>query len=263
MDGHDVPASVEVERQDAVAVVHLGRPALDTPTKEALRDALADVGADPAVRAVVLTGRGRAFCVGQDLGEHAAALAADPGSAFATVDAHYSPVVTSLATMPKPVVAAVNGTCVGAGLGLALACDLRVLAAGARLGTAFTAIGLTCDSGLSATLAAEVGVARARELVLLASPFTAEDAVGWGVVAQVVAPGDVLTTATALAHRLAAGPTQAYAASKRLLAAAGHRDLAATLTAEAAEQAALGLTQDHRGAVDAFLAKERPTFSGR
>lgn len=258
---------LRVEHDGALAVVTLDRPeqrnALDAALKVAVRDALDRLGRDPAVRAVVLTGAGSAFCVGQDLGEHAAALDADPATAFATVAEHYAPIVTAIATMPKPVVAAVNGTCVGAGLGFALACDVRVLAAGATLGTAFSGIGLTCDSGLSATLAAEVGTGRARELVLLATPFTPEEAVGWGLGGRVVAPEEVLPTARTLGARLAAGPTAAYAASKRLLAAGAGRPLAATLAAEGEEQAALGLTADHQDAVAAFLDKRRPAFRGQ
>ncbi|MEZ0578402.1 enoyl-CoA hydratase/isomerase family protein [Nocardioides sp. MH1] len=265
----DQPATqpVTVDRADGVATVTLNRPdrhnALTRELKDALVAALAEVGADPEVRAVVLTGAGRSFCVGQDLGEHAAALEADAATAFDTVAEHYTPVVVSLTTMPKPVVAAVNGTCVGAGLGFALACDLRVFADGATLGTAFSAIGLTCDSGLAGTLPRAVGEAKARELVLLGRNFTPEEAVAWGISGEVVAADDVLAAATRTATRLAAGPTLAYAESKRLLAEGISRPLAETLTAEGDAQARLGLTADHAGAVRAFLDRERPTFSGR
>ncbi|NUO99139.1 MAG: enoyl-CoA hydratase/isomerase family protein, partial [Nonomuraea sp.] len=172
-----------------MAVVTLNRPerrnALDTALKTALRQALEEVAADDAVRAVLLTGAGGAFCAGQDLAEHAAALRADPGRAFDTVEADYAPIIRLLATMGKPVVAAVNGTCVGAGLALALACDLRVLAEDAVLATAFSAIGLTCDSGLSRTLVRAVGEARAKELVLLGEPFSVAQAVAWGIAGRV------------------------------------------------------------------------------
>ncbi|WP_183093601.1 enoyl-CoA hydratase/isomerase family protein [Nocardioides stalactiti] len=260
-------APVTVERSDAVATVTLNRPdrhnALTVEVKEALVAALGEVGADPDVRAVVLTGAGRSFCVGQDLGEHAAALEADAETAFETVALHYAPIVLGLATMPKPVVAAVNGTCVGAGLGFALACDLRVFAAGATLGTAFSAIGLTCDSGLAATLPRAVGDARARELVLLGRSFTPEEAVGWGIAGEVVPSEDVRASALALAQRLAAGPTLAYAESKRLLAVGLDRTLEETLLEEAVGQARVGRSQDHGGAVAAFLAREKPEFRGR
>ena len=136
-------STVTVERDGAVASVILPGPALNTAVKEGLRAALQSVADDSRVRAVVFGGTGRAFCVGQDLAEHAAALDKDPATALDTVAQHYNPIVTLLATMPKPVVAAVNGTCVGAGLGLILACDFVVMAEGAVLGTAFTGIGLT------------------------------------------------------------------------------------------------------------------------
>ena len=148
------------------------RNALTLELKDALVAALDGVAADDAVRAVVLAGSGKSFCVGQDLAEHAEALRADPRSAFATVEAHYNPIVRALAAMPKPVVAAVNGGAVGAGLGFALACDLRVTAEGATFATAFAAIGLTADSGLSACLVHSLGHARATELMLLGEPST-------------------------------------------------------------------------------------------
>ena len=155
----------------AVVVLTLNRPArynaLTVELKSALRASLALLADADDVRAAVLTGAGKAFCVGQDLGEHAEALAADPGSSFNTVVEHYNPIVTGLVDLPFPTVAAINGPCVGAGLGFAMACDLRVAAAGLKLSTAFTGIGLTADSGLSASLAHAVGVPRAMELLLL------------------------------------------------------------------------------------------------
>jgi 2-(1,2-epoxy-1,2-dihydrophenyl)acetyl-CoA isomerase len=262
----DQPLVVTHEGPDgAVATLTLARPerrnALTRDLKEALRDAVADAARDDAVRAVVLAGEGPAFCVGQDLGEHAEALAGGPEAAFATVRAHYSPVVKDLLTMPKPVVAAVAGTCVGAGLGLALACDVRVLGAGVRLATAFAGIGLTFDTGLSVTLPRAVGDARARELILLGRTFTAEEAVSWGVAAEVVAPEAVRDRAGEIAAQLAAGPTTAYAESKRLLL--GGLDLDAALEAEAAAQTRCGATADHAGAVAAFLERRTPGFTGR
>lgn len=258
---------VVLERDGAVAVVTLNRPerrnALDDETKAALRRSLEQVASDDEVRAVLLTGAGGAFCVGQDLAEHAAALRADPGHAFDTVEEDYAPIIRLVATMGKPVVAAVNGTCVGAGLALALACDLRVLAEDAVLGTAFSAIGLTCDSGLSSTLARAVGEARAKELVLLGEPFTAQQAVAWGISGRVVPRADVDATGRELTARLAAGPTAAYAESKRLIAQSWGQDLGTTLASEARAQARLGLTADHAGAVEAFLAKRKPVFEGR
>jgi 2-(1,2-epoxy-1,2-dihydrophenyl)acetyl-CoA isomerase len=264
--GSDGPP-VLVESDDAaVAVVTLNRPgrrnALTRELKEALRAALEQVGADPAVRAVVLAGSGSAFCVGQDLAEHAATLRADADTALETVERDYTPIVRALAEMPKPVVAAVNGTCVGAGLGFALACDLRVAAEGTRFATAFAAIGLTADSGLSASLVHSLGASRAAELLLLGEPFTAEQAARWGLVRAVVPADRVVDEALDLARRLAAGPTAAYAEIKKALAFGAVSPLPAVLAAEGAAQARLGRTRDHARAVEAFLAKEKPVFEG-
>lgn len=247
----------------AVAVLTLNRPArynaLTVELKNALLDAVRKLAADGDVRALVITGAGKAFCVGQDLGEHAAALRADRATALDTVEEHYNPIVSGLVGLPFPVVAAVNGPCVGAGLGFALACDLRIAAAGLKFSTAFVGIGLTADSGLSATLARAVGASRATELLMLNEPFTAEDAHAWGLVRAVVPAGEVLPAALELARRLAAGPTKAYAEVKRALAAS----LDDVLAGEAAAQERLALTADHVGAVEAFLEKRTPTFEGR
>lgn len=254
--------SVTVERDGAVASVILPGPALSLAVKEGLLSSLRAVAGDESVRAVVLTGTGRAFCVGQDLGEHAAALDKDPATALDTVREHYNPVVTALTTMPKPVVAAVNGTCVGAGLGFVLACDFVVMAEGAMLGTAFAGIGLTCDSGLSVTLPAAVGMQRAKALLLRATPFRAEQAAAWGLPFELAAPDQVRAKAAELATALASGPTAAYAETKRLLADGASRPFAESLEAEAAAQRRLGTTADHGNAVRAFLAKEKPAFNG-
>jgi len=254
--------SVTVERDGAVASVILPGPALSLAVKEGLLKSLLAVAADDQVRAVVLAGTGRAFCVGQDLTEHAAALEADPATALDTVREHYNPITTALATMPKPVVAAVQGTCVGAGLGFVLACDMVVMATGAVLGTAFTGIGLTCDSGMSLTLARTFGLSRARALLLQPRTFTAEEAAAWGLAASLAPAGEVRQAAADLAAALAAGPTVAYAETKRLLWDAPSRSLAEVLGAESAAQQRLSLTADHAGAVRAFLAKEKPAFQG-
>jgi 2-(1,2-epoxy-1,2-dihydrophenyl)acetyl-CoA isomerase len=261
---------VLLTRDDAdrsVAVLTLNRPArynaLTVELKTALLAAVRELGAADDVRALVLTGAGRAFCVGQELGEHAEALRADPATSFDTVVEHYNPIVLGLADLPFPVVAAINGPCVGAGLGFALACDLRIAAAGLRFSTAFTGIGLTADSGLSASLAHAVGVSRATELLLLNETFTAEDAHGWGLLRAVVPGEEVLPAALELARRLAAGPTRAYAEVKRAVRHGAVSDLPAVLAEEGAAQARLALTEDHRSAVDAFLEKRRPEFRGR
>ncbi|MCW2725685.1 MAG: paaG [Frankiales bacterium] len=249
-----------------VATITLNRPegmnALTVEAKTALLSAVRSVADDPAVRAVVLTGTGRAFCVGQDLREHAALLDAGDPAPLSTVRDHYNPLVTAIAEMPKPVIAAINGTAAGAGLGIACACDLRIGAAGARYTTAFAGIGLTADSGLSWTLPRLVGAGRATALLLLAEPFTTEQGLEMGLLNAVVPAEQVLAAATELAGRLAAGPTAAYAAIKESIAYAATATLVAALAKEDELQARAGATADHAGAVRSFLAKQPPVFSG-
>ncbi|OPX13282.1 enoyl-CoA hydratase/isomerase family protein [Mycobacterium sp. AT1] len=259
--------TVLLERHGAVATVIINRPkrrnALTAPARVGLRAALTALAVDTSVRAVVLTGAGGHFCAGQDLAEHAAVLQADPSHAFDTVEADYSPTVRLLSTMAKPVIAAIEGSCVGAGLGFALACDLRVVSTAASLSTAFSSIGLTCDSGLAHSLPRAVGDAKARELILLARPLSGAQADAVGLVTSLVDPGAALATATELAISLAAGPTHAYAESKQLLAGAFSRTLDENLAEEARAQARAGATSDHATAVRSFLAKATPTFIGR
>jgi len=262
MDQRKSTGSGEYQHEGTVARIALRSPVLDVATKSWLLAALTEAAADEAVRAVVLTGSGRAFCLGQHLGEHAEALRSGPEAAFATLSEHYGPIVTLLSTMAKPVIAAINGTCVGAGLSLALACDLRIARSGASFATAFTGIGLSFDSGLSASLARAVGAARASELILLGEAFTAEQALAWGVVGSLADESNWEERVSALAGRLAAGPTQAYAEAKLALAQSWGANLPQVLAAEQAAQQRLGATADHRNAVEAFLAKRRPEFTG-
>ncbi|MFI6176710.1 enoyl-CoA hydratase-related protein [Nonomuraea sp. NPDC051191] len=251
---------------DAVATVTLDRPesmnSLTAETKAALLEAVRRAAADPEVRAVLLTGSGRAFCAGQDLREHADNLAAGRGLAD-TVREHYNPIVELIATMPKPVVAAVNGVAAGAGAALAFACDLRIASDKAKFALAFAGIGLAPDSGASWTLQRLVGRGRAAELLLLGEPIDAATALGLGLVTRVVPADDLPKTAHELAVRLAAGPTAAYAATKRALAHSATHALADSLALEADLQDACVATQDHQDATRAFLAKERPVFRGR
>ena len=259
--------SVLLDVTGAVATITLNRPdamnSMTVEAKVALNEAVRSVAADDRVRALVLTGTGRAFCVGQDLREHAALLDAGDPAPLATVKEHYNPLVTALASLPFPTIAAINGTAAGAGLGIACALDLRVGAAGARLTTAFAGIGLTADSGLSWTLPRLVGAGRAAALLLLAEPFTTEQALEMGLLNMVVPPEQVLAVATELAVRLAAGPTAAYACIKESMAFGSTAGLLDTLAKEDELQTRAGQTSDHASAVKSFLAKEIPTFEGR
>jgi 2-(1,2-epoxy-1,2-dihydrophenyl)acetyl-CoA isomerase len=254
-----------VTRDDAggVATLTLQRPGLSSALRRDLLDAVHSVATDESVRGVLLTGTCRAFCVGQDLAEHVESLRGNAATSLSVVEDEYNPLMLALAGLRVPVVVGVNGACAGAGLGIALAGDLRVAAAGAKFTTAFTGIGLSSDSALAARLVRCVGLSRATELLLLPEPFLAETAAEWGLVHRVVAPEQVLAEAQALAARLAAGPTAAYRAVKTVLATAATDSLEDTLALEARLQTELGQTADHLEAVEAFLAKRAPEFTGR
>jgi len=261
-------ASVAYTVDDGLATITLQRPdarnALDTVTKQALKAAVDEAAGDEAVRAVLLTGSGRAFCVGQDLNEHARLLADAPlDQVWSTIEAHYAPLATTLATMPKPVVAGVNGIAAGAGAALAFACDLRVLSDQAGFNLAFAGIGLSCDTGTSWTLPRLVGHARAVDLLYRPRTVDAAEAERIGLATVVVPHADLAAESTALARRLAEGPTLAYAGIRRSLAHAAGRDLPEALTFEAGQMARTGGSQDHRDAVAAFLARRPPVFTGR
>lgn len=253
---------------DGVATITLNRPdamnSLDVATKVALRDTVLEAAADDAVRCVVLTGSGRSFCVGQDLKEHIEILrTSSSDELFRTVPEHYNPTVTALATMSKPVVAAVNGVAAGAGASLAFACDFRLVAESAGFNLAFTGVALSCDTGASWSLPRLVGRAKALELLYFPRTIPAHEALDLGLATQVVASADLPQEAAKLAQRLAAGPTVAFGAVRRSVAHSAGNDLARSLEFEAEMMALTGSTEDHTRAVASFVAKEKPVFEGR
>ncbi|MGQ4600909.1 enoyl-CoA hydratase-related protein [Nocardia sp. R6R-6] len=259
-------STVTVHIADGLATITLSRGAasnaLDTATKIGLFQAVHRVAGDATVRAVLLNAEGKNFCVGQDLAEHVDALRADPATAMQTVGEHYNPLIQALSELTVPVVVAIRGACVGAGLGIALAADIRVVGTGSKFATAFTGIGLASDSGLTHALVHAVGASRAAALLLLGDRFTATEALAWGLVHRVVADEEVETTAAGIARLLAHGPTQAYRQVKQLVQAAS-AGLPDALERERIAQETLGATRDHSAAVEAFLAKTTPVFEGR
>jgi 2-(1,2-epoxy-1,2-dihydrophenyl)acetyl-CoA isomerase len=259
-------SDVRVAQDGAVLTVALAAPnginGLTDAVRTDLLAALTGPAAGTDVRVVVLRGEGRTFCVGQDLREHAARLDADPAHALDVVATQYTPLVRAIRALEKPVVAGINGAAAGAGVGLALACDVRLVSDAARFTFAFAGIGLAADSGLHATLVAAVGAARARALLILDRPVGADDARGLGLADLVVPAADFETQLTAIAQRLGSGPTKAYAAIKATTQLAERASMDQVLDAEAVVQQQLGETADHARAVRAFLAKETPTFTG-
>ena len=200
-----------VERLGGVGLIRFNRPealnALDLAAKTALLAALEDLSADPGVRCVVLTGTGRAFCVGQDLREHVTGLEqGGPESVLATVPDHYNPIAVLLHTMPKPVIAAVNGVAAGAGASLAFLADLRLVAASAGFNLAFAQIGLSCDTGCSWTLPRLVGPTTALRLLYLGGTISAEESLRLGIATEVIPDDEFEERVLDVAGRLAAGP---------------------------------------------------------
>ncbi|WP_457205696.1 enoyl-CoA hydratase/isomerase family protein [Nocardioides sp. P5_C9_2] len=251
-----------------VATITLNRPdamnGLDVATKDLLLETVLRVADDPEVRCVVLTGSGRAFCVGQDLKEHLAGLRGDASVPLSdTVERHYNPTVLALATMPKPVVAAVNGVAAGAGASLAFAADFRVLADSAAFNTSFAGVALSCDTGASWTLPRLVGRGTAMELLYFPRTVPAAEALELGLATQVVPAADLAATVRDLAVRLATGPTVAYGSIRQAVEHSSSHSFAESLAFEADKMALTGGTEDHLAAVDAFMAKEKPTFRGR
>src|SRR3982751_6172282 len=206
--------TVTREAAGGVATITLQRPGLSSALRLDLLAVVREVAADDSVRAVLLTGTGRAFCVGQDLAEHVESLRGNAATSLSVVEEEYNPLILTLAALRVPVVVGINGARAGAGLGIALAGDLRVAAAGAKFTTAFAGVGLSSDSALAARLVHCVGGSRAAQLLLTPDPFTTETAEQWGLVHRVVDAERVLPESQALAVRLANGPTAASRALK-------------------------------------------------
>jgi enoyl-CoA hydratase/carnithine racemase len=256
----DAIAPVLVHRKHGVARVTLNRPdrlnALDLDASRLFRDVLCDLAVDDSVRCVLLTGSGRAFSAGADVTDSFNDLAArsQVGHSMREVTA---PTIMTLRTMPKPVVASVNGAAAGVGCSFALACDLVLAAESAYFLLAFANLALTVDGGASVLLPARVGLGRAFVMALLAERLPAREAQAWGLADRVLPDTDLVGAAESLALRLAAGPTAAYAATKRLVNETQLGALASALGREADEQSALLESADFDAAVAAFQRRDK------
>jgi 2-(1,2-epoxy-1,2-dihydrophenyl)acetyl-CoA isomerase len=254
---------LRLEVDDGVATITLDRPAalnaLTVPLKEELLAAFDRVAADPAVRAIVLTGAGRAFCAGQDLRERL-----EPGAAPLDVEIRerYNPIILAMRRLEKPIVGAINGIAAGAGASLAFACDLRIAAEGASFLLAFGRVGLIPDSGATWLLPRLVGAAKATELALTGDPLSAADAERLGLVTRVVPADRVVAEAHAMAAQLAAMAPRALALTKRALEASWTASLEEQLDLEAELQGIAGATADHAEGLAAFMEKRPPRFTG-
>jgi len=255
--------TIIAEQADGVARITLNRPdRLNSFTRAMhaeLRDALAKLG---DVRVVVLTGAGRGFCAGQDLNDRAVA----PGEAVdlgETVEESWNPLVRTLASLPQPVIARVNGVAAGAGANIALACDLVVAAKSAKFIQSFSALGLIPDSGGSWHLPRLVGQARALGLALTGEPLPAEKAAEWGLIWKAVDDEALDTEVDGLAAKLASLPPLGLAAIKQIIRTSGGRTLDQELDLQRDEMRRLGFTEDYREGVAAFLEKRPAQFKGK
>ena len=263
--------TVNVDLTDGVATLELNRPdalnAWDLQLGMDLREALERVTTDDAVRAVLLTGSGRAFSSGADLAETRDGVSdsVDDDGNFdlsKRLRERYHPIIHAVREMPKPVVSAVNGPAAGIGCSLALAADLIIAARSSYFLLAFVNIGLVPDGGSSAFVPARVGLARAAEMMMLGERIGAERALEWGLVNKVVEDDSLKDESRALAERLARGPTRSYAGSKALLNRRMYADLDGQLEAEADQQREMGRSQDFVEGVTAFAQKREPEFKG-
>jgi len=253
--------------EDGVATLKLNRPdrlnALSTPIMEGLLEALPRLSKDASVGAIVLTGTGRAFCAGGDVKSMAEGSSARAFDDAVTHLRGRMEVSRLLHELPKPTIAMINGVAAGAGLSLALACDLRIAAKSARLVTAFANIGFSGDFGGSYFLSKLVGTGKARELYFTSDPIDAKQAAALGIVNRVVADDQLGETCMALARKLAHGPRIALAMMKENFNTAESATLATLLDLEARHQIETGRTEDHKEAARAFVQKRAPVFVGR
>ncbi|MDQ3470768.1 MAG: 2-(1,2-epoxy-1,2-dihydrophenyl)acetyl-CoA isomerase PaaG [Pseudomonadota bacterium] len=255
--------TIDCKVEDGVARVTLNRPdrlnSFTAAMHAELRDALASLG---DARVVILTGAGRGFCAGQDLNDRAVA----PGEAVdlgETVESCWNPLIRTLNSLPQPVIARVNGVAAGAGVSIALACDIAVAARSAKFVQSFSAIGLIPDSGGSWILPRLVGQARALGLALTGEPLPAEKAAEWGLIWRCVDDEQLDAEVDALANKLVALPPLGLAAIKSIIRSTWARSLDQELDLQRDEMRRLGFTSDYREGVAAFLAKRPPSFTSR
>lgn len=259
--------TIRYDVAEGVATITFDRPEVfnafnDTMSAEVLA-ALKQAAKDSTVRCIVITGAGKAFCAGQDLGSRNVADFAGTLHLGESVRERYNPIIRLIRALEKPVLCALNGVAAGAGCSIALACDLRVASSKASLVQAFVRIGAAPDSGASFFLPRLVGLGRATELLFLGDKLEAVEAERWGLVNRVAEPDAFPQLVAELAGRLAAAPTRAIALAKRALNKAMDEDLEATLTHEAHMQELAGRSADYREGVGAFLEKRPPHYVGR
>lgn len=258
---------VLVAQRNGYRVITLNRPermnAINEATSKALLAALQDAKADTGLRALVITGTGRGFCAGADLSARQSTLSAVPIDTTSALEKYYNPTIRLIRAIEAPVICAVNGTAAGAGVNLALACDIVLAAKSAKFLQAFARIGLVPDAGGTWFLPRLVGDARARALAMLAEPITAEQAAAWGMIWRVVEDAQVLVEAENMAAHFATQPTVGLALMKQAFNASAGNTLNQQLDLERDLQGEAGRTPDFAEGVRAFMEKRPAKFTGR
>src|SRR5262245_30205878 len=259
--------TISFELSDGIARLVLNRPerlnSFNVEMHGEVRDALGRVAADPSSRVLVVTGAGRGFCAGQDLGDRAVAPGGGATDLGESIELRYKPLILTLRTLPLPVIAAVNGVAAGAGANIALACDIVIAARSASFIQSFAKLGLVPDSGGTWSLPRLVGTARALGLALLGDKLSAEQAAQWGLIWRCVDDASFATEVDQLAKQLAAAPTRGLARTKQAIYGSGLRTLEQQLDVERDLQRELGYSADYAEGVAAFTEKRAPRFTGR
>lgn len=259
--------NVLFDLSNGVARLTLNRPdrlnSFNVQMHEEVRDVLQKLASEPAARVLVLTGAGRGFCAGQDLGDRAVAPGGQDVDLGASVENYYKPLVLALRNLPMPVIAAVNGVAAGAGANIAFACDLVIATRSASFVQGFSKLGLVPDSGGTWSLPRLVGNARALGLALLAEKLSAEQAAQWGLIWRCVDDSEFKDTIESLAAQLAAAPTRGLARTKQAIYESWGRSIEQQLDQERDFQRELGRSQDYSEGVAAFTEKRAPKFTGR
>lgn len=259
--------AIVFEVSEGIARLTLNRPerlnSFNTSMHSEVQEALAALRADASARVLVLTGAGRAFCAGQDLGDRVVAPGGAPPDLGASIERYYKPLILALRRLPLPVIAAVNGVAAGAGANIALACDLVIAARSATFIQAFCKIGLVPDSGGTWLLPRLVGHARAMGLALLGERLAAEQAAQWGLIWRCVDDGELAREVDTLARQLASGPTRGLARTKQAMLEGWGHTLERQLDVERDYQQELGHSADYAEGVAAFTEKRVPRFTGR